>query len=198
MSLVKGAKAKNGVGFDMAENILAQAKDNAAKTGIPCEFESCNALQIPEKYYDQFDCIIVMIGVLCWFDELKAFFEQIALCLKREGILIIQEIHPFTNMLSVEGEETFDKNNLAKIAWSYFKKEPFIYDSGMPYMTGKIYKSKIFTDFAHTMGDIIDSIIRNQLKLTSIQEYDYDVGFGVDELSGKGFPLSYILTAQKE
>jgi len=42
--------AKNGVGFDIAENIIAQAKDTAKMAAIKnCEFKACNILDISSQ-----------------------------------------------------------------------------------------------------------------------------------------------------
>ena len=197
LSIVKGTKAKSGVGFDIAENILNQAKEHAKISKIPCEFVSSNILDIEEKYYEQFDAIFVLIGALCWFEDLGEFFEKVSKCLKKGGHLFIQEGHPCTNMLAVKGEDVYDPENKMKIAWSYFKEEPFVDDWGIGYMVGDVIKSKPFTSFAHKMSDIINGVVKNDLSIKLFKEYDYDIVEEFKEISGKGYPLSYILVAEK-
>ena len=197
MSIVKGTGAKDGVGFDIAENIIAQARAHAKATKVPCEFVACNILDIEERYTEKFDAIFILIGALCWFENLGEVFKKVSKCLKKGGLLFIQEVHPCTNMLAVDGEETYDPNNKMKIVWSYFKTEPFIDDWGMGYMVGEKIKSKPFTSFTYKMSDIINGIVSNGMSITKLEEYDYDIGGEFTALNGKGFPLSYILTAQK-
>jgi ubiquinone/menaquinone biosynthesis C-methylase UbiE len=198
LSLVLDGAVTYGVGFDIAENILEQAKETAKKAGITnCEFVNCNILEIPERYYNKFDFIFFTIGALCWFKDLTTLFEKVEKSLKIGGTLLINDGHPFVNMLAMPGEEGFDPNNPNRFAQSYFKKEPWISNSGMYYMSGE-YESKTFTDFSHTMSDIINGISANGMKTIKLNEYDYDVGqVGSDILDGKGIPISYILVAEK-
>ena len=52
--------AKNGIGFDIAENIIAQAEATAKKANITnCEFEACNLLDISSDYHNSFDFIFL-------------------------------------------------------------------------------------------------------------------------------------------
>lgn len=197
MSIVKGSHAAQGVGFDIAENIVSAARETAEKAQIPCEFLQCDILRIPEEYKDSFDCILIMIGALCWFENLKEFFKQVSMCLKKNGILIIHEIHPFTDMLAVPGEDVYDENNPNKIIYSYFRKEPFMDCFGMSYLSGTEYKSKPFTSFPHSLGDIITCVIESDLAVRTFQEFDVDVSADTEALSSKGMPLSYILVAKK-
>lgn len=198
LSIIKGSNASSGVGFDIASNIIEQARVTAITADIPCSFEVCNILEVPETYHGKFDYIFVTIGAICWFKDLKEFFKKVSLCLNEGGHLIMHEIHPCTNMLAVPGEEEFDQNNRTKITWSYFKEEPFIDNLGIGYMAGESYKSKTFTSFTHTMAEILDSLVSNHLKLTSIKEFDYDVSGEFGALNGHGYPLSFIVTATKE
>lgn len=197
MSIVKGTGAKSGVGFDIAENIIQQANEHAKVCQIPCNFICCNVLEIEEKYHEQFDAIFILVGAICWLEDLEEVFKQVAKCLKKGGHLFIQEIHPCTHMLAVEGEDVYDPENKMKIAWSYFKTEPFIDDWGQGYMAGETFKSKPFISFAHKMSDIINGIVKNNMHIKRLEEYDYDIGGEFKALSGKGYPMSYILVAEK-
>lgn len=197
MSIVKGTNAKAGVGFDIAGNFIAQAKKTAVESGINCTFENCNLLEMPSGYDGAFDYAFVITGALCWFENLFEFFAQTSKSLNGQGILIINEIHPFTDMLAVPGEDIYDENQLLQLEYSYFKKEPFTDNFGMNYISGTGYKSKTFTCFSHTLGDVANAVVKNGFSIRSLTEYDTDISGSNEKLSGKGFPLSYILVAQK-
>lgn len=189
--------AKSGVGFDIAENIIVQAANTAEKAGIQnCSFVSCNILDIPEQYYNCFDFVLFTIGAITWFDDLKTLFQKVSRCLKPAGILFLHDFHPVMNMLPMPGEPTFDEQHLNQIAYSYFKKEPWIENEGMGYMSEQ-YASKTFTSFSHTLSDIINAVSNARLHVLKLNEYDYDVGLS-DVYDKKGFPLSYLLTAEKQ
>ena len=186
-----------GVGFDIAENILDQARMTAEKAGIAnSEFVQANILEIGEEYSNQFDLILFTIGAITWFQDLNALFGKVSQCLKPNGIMLIHDFHPFMNMLPMPDEEAFDENNLNKLAYPYFKNEPWIENSGMLYMTPQ-YESKTFTSFVHTLSDIINSAVSAGLTIKKLDEHSYDVGL-TEVYDYKEYPLSYVLVAQKD
>ena len=188
--------AKNGVGFDIAENIIAQARETAEKAGIEnCKFVTCNILEIDKKYENSFDFICFTIGAITWFEDLGVLFQKVSNCLKAGGVLLINDFHPVIGMLPIPGEDDFDENQLNRVTYSYFRKEPWLENDGMGYMSEQ-YESKTFTSFSHTMSYIINSISCSRMRVTKLNEHDYDIGI-TDVYDGKGFPLSYILTAEK-
>jgi ubiquinone/menaquinone biosynthesis C-methylase UbiE len=199
LSLVLDGGAASGTGFDIATNILAQAVETAERAGITnCEFVNCNILEIPEKYHDKFDFIFFTIGAIVWFKDLKLLFEKAGKCLKAGGTLLINDGHPFCFMLAHPGEPEFDENNLKKFDHSYFRKEPWV-GNQMGYIAGDYEnKSSTFTDYSHTLGDIINALSANGMKTVKLDEYDYDVSDGnLNVYKGTGVPLSYILVAEK-
>ncbi len=108
---------------------------------------------------------------------------------------MIHDFHPVMNMLSMPGEPEFDGEHLNRAAYSYFRKEPWIENEGMGYMS-EPYESKTFTSFSHTMSAIINAVSDSQMRIVRLKEFDYDIGL-TEVYDGKGFPLSYILTAEK-
>jgi ubiquinone/menaquinone biosynthesis C-methylase UbiE len=199
LSLIHDSGAEYGVGFDIAENILEQAKQTAKNSGIiNCEFVNCNILEIPESYYNRFDFIFFTIGALCWLQDLTLLFDIAGKCLKSRGTLLINDGHPTASMLPFPGEDGFDVDNLNRFTNSYFRSEPWIGNSGMDYISGEEYESKTFTDFSHTLSDIINALSVNGMKTIKFSEYDYDIGnVGSDIYDKKGIPMSYILIAEK-
>lgn len=188
--------ARYGVGFDIAENIIEQARETAEKAEqANCEFAACDIFDIDEIYHNKFDFICFTIGAITWFEDLNLLFEKASKCLKQNGMLFIHDFHPFMNMLSMPDEDTFDANDLSKAAYSYFRKEPWIENNGMGYITPQ-YESKTFTSFSHTLSDIINSTVSAGLRISEMNEYNYDVGL-TSVYDGKGYPLSFILLAQK-
>lgn len=186
----------SAVGFDIAENIIQQAKDTATKADIKnCEFVACNILEIHSKYHGKFDAILLTVGAICWFEDLHPFFEMASKCLKPSGILIMNDTHPFEGMIPLPGEDGFDKDNLNKFEYSYFRSEPWIENSGMGYISGN-YKSKTFTSFSHTMSHIINALSANGLKTVKLDEYDYAISGSTNVYDNKGLPLSFFLLAK--
>lgn len=196
LSLVKSTEAAKGVGFDIAENMVAFANDKAEQLDLPCTFVAANVLDLDDTYLDYFDCVIITIGATCWFKYLKDYFAVIAKCMKKNGCIIINETHPAWNMIAMEGDDTYDEKNPFNCVYSYFEHE-WIGTSGMDYITGKKYKSKTFTDYTHSLSEFIDGMCENNIMVTNMHEFDYDIEGSSKHLSGKGFPLSMILEGKK-
>ena len=197
LSIMGLDEVERGVGFDIAENIIQQARETAEKAGIKnCEFLACNILEIPDKYHRQFDVVMLTIGAICWFKDLTELFGVVAGCLKPSGKVIMHEIHPFEFMLPYPDEDGFDPNSPNKITHSYFRNDPWITDT-MTYMA-EGEKTSAFTSFSHTMGSIVNALVANDLLVTLLNEYEHSVSGNTDVYDGKGIPLSYILVAEKK
>ena len=196
LSLVKSGKAAKGVGFDIAENQVAFAGAKAEELHLPCVFEAVNIYDIDDRYRECFDVVIITIGALCWFNDLDRFFAVIAKCMKPGAVIVINEEHPFKNMLAMEGDDVYDPEHRTECLYSYFEHE-WTGNDGMYYITQKRYRSKTFTDFTHPMSQIISGLCGNGIVVTGLQEFDHDIGSGFDALDHRGFPLSMIIRGRK-
>lgn len=61
------------------------------------------------------------------------------------------------NMLPMPGEPAFDPERPDRVAYSYFRREPWLENEGMGYLSER-YASKTFTSFSHTMADIVGAV----------------------------------------
>ena len=196
MSLVKCGKAKKGIGFDIAENQVAFANEKAKELNLPCEFVAVNIYDIDDTYKEMFDVVIITIGALCWFDDLDKFFGIISKCMIPGAEIIINEQHPCTNMLASEGEEVYSADHKKECHYSYFEHE-WTGNDGMYYITRKKYHSKTFTDFTHSMSEIMTGMCGNGIVITGLKEFDYDISGGFAGLDRSGYPLSMIIQGRK-
>ena len=196
MSLVNTVQAAEGIGFDIAENQVRFANEKARELGLPCTFIAQNVLEIGDEYRERFDVVIITIGALCWFKELESFFSVVSGCMKPGAVIIIHEQHPFTNMLAMEGDPGYDKEQKLNFFFSYFEHE-WTGNDGMFYMTGKSYPSKTFTDFTHPLSEIATALCNHRMVITGLREFDYDISTGFGELDHLGFPLSMIIEGEK-
>lgn len=192
LSLVKSSKAYMGIGFDIAENQVAFANEKANELQLPCKFIATDIYKIGDEYRASFDAVIITIGALCWFKDLKRFFAVVAKCMKPGAVIVINEQHPCTSMLAAEGEESFSQDHPMECKYSYFEHE-WIGNEGMYYMTQKIYRSKTFTDYTHPLSEIVTGMCSNGFVITGLQEFDYDISGGFTALDRKGYPLSMII-----
>jgi hypothetical protein len=68
----------------------------------------------------------------------------------------------------------------------------------MYYITKKSYESKTFTDYTHSMSEIMTGMCSNGVVITGLMEFDYDLSGGFPEIDKTGFPLSMIIEGRKE
>jgi SAM-dependent methyltransferase len=184
------------VGFDIATNMTKAANVMAKDMGFSAYFHDTDIFEI--KGFDQaFDVLIITVGALTWFENLMPFFKKAKDVLKPGGMIVIEEIHPFSNMLAIEGEEGFDPLTPKKIIHSYYKDTPWIEADGMGYMTEKSGVSKPFVSFSHTFMDVINGLTQNQFMINELQEIDVDSAGMFEVLSKTGVPLTMIIRATR-
>ena len=196
LSLVKCGKASEGVGFDIAENQISFANEKADELNLPCTFEAVNIFDIDDRFKEKLDVAMITIGALCWFDDLNKFFSIVSKCMKPGAVIVINEQHPCTNMLATAGDNEYDHDHKKECHFNYFEHE-WTSNGGMYYITGKIYESKTFTDYTHSMSEIISGMCNNGIVVTGMQEFDYDISGGFPEIAHSGYPLSMITEGRK-
>ena len=67
----------------------------------------------------------------------------------------------------------------------------------MYYITKKNYHSKTFTDYTHSMSEIISGMCGNGIVVTGMREFDYDISGGFASVDHSGYPLSMIIQGKK-
>ncbi|MDD5065803.1 MAG: class I SAM-dependent methyltransferase [bacterium] len=189
--------AREGVGFDISDEVIREARELAFISGRNCKFIRTDVYDIGKEHYGQFDLVYLTSGALTWLPDLKKFFLLIAKMLKKNGSLMIYELHPFVNMLACEYEEGFQ--DPLKIAYSYFKKEAWIDNRGIDYIGKSVYQSRTNISFSQTISSIMNSIIQSGIRITEFNEYPHDIsGLFTKTVTDMQVPLSYILVGQKK
>jgi SAM-dependent methyltransferase len=186
---------QEAVGFDLAENMVAYANELAKRLKRNAVFHAADVLTLHQANHGSFDVVLVTVGALTWLEDLNAFFRAAKSLLKPEGTLLIEDMHPFVNMLACKDEEPFDKAVPTKPVYDYFIKRPWGDVDSMTYMTDDAYQTKDFTSFAHTMGDIVSACAKAGLIVSSLREFPTDRSDSFSHLDHAGLPLTYLLEA---
>jgi len=190
--------AAYGVGFDISDGFVQEARDLAALSGTRCDFVRSNVLDIGHEHDEAFDLLIFTVGALCWLDDLKPLFAVVARLLRPGGYLFIHELHPFTDMMAVKEDEEYDAGDELKIVRSYFKEEPWIEDDGLDYIGGTTYEAKTTISFPHSMSETISAIAASGLVILELREYGHDIANSFAHLEKyQKLPLSYSLLARR-
>ena len=190
--------ADTGVGFDISDGAVAEARLLASLAHANCEFVRANIYDIDPAYFGSFDLVFTTIGVLCWFDDLDRFFRVASGLLRTGGHLFVYEAHPVLDLFALPDEDDFDAQNELKIVYSYFKDSPFISTNGLDYVGHTQYTSKPTYSFPHTIAATLTAVLQSGLTLREFQEYPHDITAEFAFLEKhRRLPMCYSLVAQK-
>jgi 2-polyprenyl-3-methyl-5-hydroxy-6-metoxy-1,4-benzoquinol methylase len=191
--------AASGVGFDISDEAIKEAKTLAESGQVNCEFIRTNVYDIDGRFFNQFDVAYITIGAITWLDDLHRFFKIVSHLLIPGGHLFMYEAHPFLDMIALPGEDVYDDQNPLKIAYSYFKSDAYIDNNGLDYIGGTTYDAKTSYSFAHTVSDILKGILTNGMALLDFQEYAHDISASFHHLEQYHMlPMCYTLLAKKQ
>lgn len=197
ISIMKmGAAA--GVGFDIADEFIEEARELAQLANVPCEFVRTNIFDIPASYHGQFDIVYVSIGALTWIDDVARFFKKAADMLNDGGHVVMYEMHPMLDMMALPGDDNYNAQDELKIANSYFRTEPFVDENGLDYIGKTSYQGKAAYSFAHTLAAVLNALLVNRLALLHIREYPNDISATFQHLEKyQKLAMSYSVVARK-
>ncbi|WP_052675835.1 class I SAM-dependent methyltransferase [Paenibacillus sp. IHBB 10380] len=188
--------AQSGTGFDISDHAIEEAKELAETSGLPCTFVRTDVYDIDSTHVNQYDLMYISIGALTWLPDLHKFFGIASTLLKKDGMLVIYEMHPLLNMLAMEDEPEFE--DPLKIAFSYFKSDPWIANTGIDYVGNTTYESQTNYSFSHTLASIFNAVIQSGINITEYEEHQHDISCIYTDVEKEGkFPMSYTLIGKK-
>ncbi|OHD55899.1 MAG: hypothetical protein A2014_00590 [Spirochaetes bacterium GWF1_49_6] len=186
-----------GAGFDISDEFIREARELAEIAHAGCEFVRADIIDIPETYNSSYDIVYITVGALAWIPDLDIYFGVASRLLKPGGNLFIYEHHPVTYLLPFKDKDYQPGGLVLKPEYSYFNKT-IIEGQGLDYFGNTGYDASKNYEFQHTMGGIINSVIRAGIEIRELNEYPHDIaGFGWAESLGM-FPLSYSLIGRKK
>lgn len=193
---LKNMGAKRCVGIDICDEAIAEAQERAKKCKIDCEFIRSDVYDISEELYNSFDIVQLTAGCIGWIPDLKKFFKIIFHLLRANGMVLIHEIHPFSEMLPFDNN---DIENRLQIIEPYFRDEAIVENSSLDYVGGTDYIAKTQYWFVHTISSLIMALSNNDFIIQHFSEHSEDVSAGhkkQEELDAN-IPLSFILVGKK-
>ncbi len=191
--------AKSGIGFDISDEAIKEAKILAEIAGVQCKFVQTDAYDIDKINSETFDIVYFTIGGLCWLRDLQPIFNSVAKMLKPLGILYILDTHPFADVVLFEGDEGYDAEHPMNPGSPYFRSKPWIGTEGLDYYGFESYKSNPSYDFSHPLSSIIMAIINAGIEIIDFQEYLSCLTPHLEKVEKfQILPLSYSLIGKKK
>jgi SAM-dependent methyltransferase len=195
LSLIKFG-AKKGIGFDISDTAISEAKELAIISKLNVEFYRANILDIDDTYCETIDFIYISEVSLQWFSSFTDYFKIFSKLLKQNGKFLIYEIHPFAYYFEQIDES---KENITLDDYiSYFVKGTYSYKNGLDYIGQTNYEAKECCWYMHKFSDIINAIIYNGLEIGKIEEYNMEMANDKKINNMEKFPLSYIINGKKK
>ena len=158
-------------GIDFSEPAIGLARSLSDELDIPARFVHSNIYELPDVLSGQFDIVFTSYGVLCWLPDLTRWAQVIAHFLKPGGTFYIAEIHPFGVVFDDEIETDL------RVRYPYFHSEKpmrFDYDSSYASGESKVSHTESY-EWAHSLGDIINSLISVGLRIEYLHEFPFCV-----------------------
>ncbi|MEV6879265.1 class I SAM-dependent methyltransferase [Amycolatopsis sp. NPDC051128] len=155
-------------GLDFSGAALAEARRFAAAAGAEIDFHEANVYDaVSVLGAGRFDLVYTGIGALCWLPSAARWAAVVAGLLRPGGRLFIREGHPMLGTLD-------DKTDPAVPRYPYFEHtEPLVFDEPGSYVEVHGEQNHTVThEWAHSVGEIITSLLENGMTLTGFAEHD--------------------------
>ncbi len=191
----------NVTGVDFSEKAIEKAKHLAKISNLNASFICSNIYDLPSILNNKFDLIFTSYGTIGWLQNIEKWGEIVSHFLKPSGKFLIVEFHPFIWMFDEEIEF---------IKYSYFHtQEPIEEITNGTYSDRNADIKMVEYGWNHTLSDVVESLIKNDLQINSIKEYNYspyncfpnmvefEEGKFVFKKFGDKLPLVYSISATK-
>jgi len=158
-----GAKV---TGVDFSETAIELAREIAKKVGVDAEFVCSNVFDLPKVLEGEYDIVFTSYGVLCWLKDIDEWARIITHYLKKDGVFLLAESHPFMWVFDDASEEL----NLKYSYWH--NEEPLSWEDDGTYADkdAKVTNKKSY-EWQHTVSDVLNALIKAGLTIDDIGEY---------------------------
>ncbi len=151
-------------GIDLSDQAIQHAKKIAKQAKSSAKFICCDLYDLPNHLAQQFDLVFSSYGTICWLPDLDKWAKIISTFLKPNGQFVFAEFHPVVWM--------FD-DNFEKIKYTYFNSGAIIETENGTYADTSAEITQDYVNWNHSLGDVVNSLLKNGLEINSLCEYDY-------------------------
>ena len=106
---------------DISSGQLAVARDRAAELGLEVEFVEADVTDLHGLESGRFDLVYTADHVGVWVSDLRGFYREAIRILRRKGLFLITEYHPFRRIWK-------DREDRLELMCSYHHSGPHEYD----------------------------------------------------------------------
>lgn len=149
---------------DISASNAKYANELAEAAGVSIQYVVSDVLNV--QLSESFDIVLLELGVLHYFLDLKPLFQKIATLLKEDGTLILRDYHPvYTKLLGVD-RPSFRANG------NYFDEELIEDDVAYSILLTEAQKESLpkTTIRRWTLGEIITTLAEEHFKIEKLVE----------------------------
>ncbi|KXY12980.1 class I SAM-dependent methyltransferase [Bacillus sp. FSL K6-0067] len=149
---------------DISASNAKYANELADAAGVSIQYVVSDVLHV--QLSESFDIVLLELGVLHYFLDLKPLFQKIVTLLKRDGMLILRDYHPvYTKLLGVDHPSFRASGN-------YFDEELIEDDVAYSILLTEAQKKSLpkITIRRWTLGEIITTLAEEHFKIEKLVE----------------------------
>ena len=146
-------------GVDFSNVAITEAKNLATELNASVQFIESDVLNL--SLGKEFDVIFSSYGVLGWLPNLNQWGKKIAQHLKKDGVFLLTEFHPFLELIKNNGYDYF------------YNSKPDVEVENGSYTDGGDNLTTKTCWWNHSLTEIFEALENNGLKLKLFKEYDY-------------------------
>ena len=164
-------------GVDISSEAIKQANQLKEQLEIPAEFICADIYDFAKENRQQFDLIYTSYGVLCWLHDLDEWALMIKRALKPGGEFHLIEFHPFADVIA---------------GYPYFGGGDALIEKEGTYTENCDGTEHTIMTWAHTLGDIINALIKAGLNIRQVEEYEtcpYDCFEGMTQVADGAYSV---------
>jgi len=151
-------------GIDLSDKAIQKAEEIAKATQTDAKFICCDLYNLPKHLDEKFDIVFTSYGTIGWLPDMDKWAKIVSQYLKPGGQFVFVEFHPVVWM--------FD-DNFEKITYSYFNTGAIIDTEQGTYADKEANITVSNVTWNHSMGEVVNSLIKNGLEILSLNEFDY-------------------------
>lgn len=154
----------NATGVDLSDKAIERARELAQQTKLTAEFICCDVYDLPQHLHQIFDIVFTSYGTIGWLPDLEKWAAVVARFLKPGGRFVFVEFHPVVWM--------FD-NDFRNVHYNYFNTGAIVETESGTYADKNAPLQAQYVMWNHSMGEVLNNLIQQGLRIDSLQEYDY-------------------------
>ena len=151
-------------GVDFSDKAIEIAKQIGEETQSNVKFICCDIYNLPNYLDELFDIVFTSYGTIGWLPDLDKWAKVVSTFLKPNGKFIFVEFHPVVWM--------FD-DNFKEIKYNYFNAGVITETESGTYADKNAKIIQEYVMWNHDLSEVINSLIKNDLEINSLNEYDY-------------------------